>query len=192
MKRLRLAIDVDDVLAGFNQGFQKVAKGIYPDRPLLDLMPEDWYYTNWKLKFWELRRVWNKVFDTPWFWLGLDRLSNTKLLKELTDTHECYFLTARSDTGGISAKLQTEQWLKNAGVELPTVLISSDKVPIIKALNIDAFIDDKASTIEYGAHWNKCEMTLCSCSNNTTSQYPLRVDTFDEWAKRFLGDKWSY
>jgi uncharacterized HAD superfamily protein len=45
------------------------------------------------------------------------------------------------------AKYYSEIWLGAHGMQNPTVIISNDKGPIAKGLNLDIFIDDKPENI---------------------------------------------
>jgi len=53
---------------------------------------------------------------------------------------DVYFITSRP---GIDAKIQTEDWLYNAGYPHATVLISSAKGLCAQALKLDVYIDDR-------------------------------------------------
>lgn len=84
------------------------------------------------------------------FWLKLKPIEGAggviRRLNELTRVgNGVYFLTNRM---GDKAKLQTERWLFERGMDYPTVLLSGDKVPLIKALGIEFFIDDKPDTVQ--------------------------------------------
>lgn len=184
---MKLGIDVDDVLAGFIDRFRVIAKQMYPGREKFDLAPSDWFWTNWEMTPEENKAIWDKILGIPYFHTGLNVLPDTYLLQELTDKHDCYFVTARYTTGNVSAKLQTEAWLSNRfKISYPTVIIAHHKIPVINALGLEAFIDDKAETVRKAAEETKAEITLMTRPHNLWLDYPLRVDNFNQWASKFL------
>src|SRR5258706_7339654 len=58
--------------------------------------------------------------------------------------HEVYFITNRM---GIRAKHQTEIWLYSLGMNYPTVIVTGDKLPILRSLGVNFFVDDRYETI---------------------------------------------
>src|SRR5258707_517829 len=65
--------------------------------------------------------------------------------------HDLFFIPSRVPSLGVSPILETADWLKRYhGLSSPTVLVvdpASRKIPIAKALDLDAFVDDKPSTV---------------------------------------------
>lgn len=69
-----------------------------------------------------------------------------KRINALQLTHDVYFVTARP---GLDVKRQTETWLRLQGIEDPTVVISSKKGEMAKAIGADFSIEDKAGNAVY-------------------------------------------
>jgi 5'(3')-deoxyribonucleotidase len=152
---MRIGVDVDGVLADFNTSFierviQVTGKDLFPPRPF-DIpvwdYPQSYGYTDK-----ETHAVWENIKADPTFWYGLspypDTLDALHLFRDMANHHDIYFITARP---GIVAKQQTERWLRALGGDPswgPTVLISSDKLGCVKALNIELYIDDKTENIQ--------------------------------------------
>lgn len=95
--------------------------------------------------------VWEKVImqEGSTFWQTLPPIDKDKgvfsQLNHLSKSgHDIYFLTHRM---GSQAKLQTEKFLYEQGIDYPTVLLSGNKFPLIQSLQLDVFIDDKLETI---------------------------------------------
>lgn len=152
---MKLAFDIDGCLAWFTKGYADLIRKT-SGRDLLTeemiLNPPCW---NWDLAAGytkeEEKACWNLIFnELPYFWMDLSPIPGLDKefwhqLDILSDKHDVYFLTHRA---GIRAKQQTESWLYGQGIDLPTVILTGDKLPILKSIGIDAFIDDKPSTLE--------------------------------------------
>ena len=159
MLKRRVGCDVDGVLACFVTGFadrlaeiagDKVVNGAVLRQLAKDTaaFPTVWDwpqlhgYTND-----DVRAAWESVEQDDTFWQNLPVIEPeaVELLNALAmDGHEVYFLTARL---GIKAKWQTEQWLLAHGMLMPTVIITEQKAPVAKALELDCYIDDKLSNV---------------------------------------------
>ena len=159
-KTQRLVIDVDGVVAFFTGAYAellayeaggcKLHKG-WQDDPSF---PSRW---DWEVPAGydaaTVSRVWQEhIIASDSFWRGLAPLPDThyamRRLNWLANDGlaEVYFLTHRM---GNKAKHQTERWLYDkGGIDYPTVIISGpDKIPLLRDLQPDFFIDDKDSTM---------------------------------------------
>jgi 5'(3')-deoxyribonucleotidase len=149
---MRIGIDIDGVLADFNRDYinrclQVTGRDLFPPRPFEITTwnyPESFGYSAQ-----EVSAVWESIKTDPLFWYGLEAYpdageSITQLAYlERVEGYEVYFITARP---GVRVKQQTESWLKGLCAMpqyCPTVLISSHKGICAKALDLDAYIDDK-------------------------------------------------
>lgn len=153
---MKIGIDVDGVLADFNQDFiqtviDATGKDLFPPRPF-DIpcwdYPEHYGYTAADTK-----HVWQDVIiPDPTFWVSLEPYPGTEaalqLLKDRDDEHdEVYFITARP---GTFPKHQTEVWLRAHHGDFnwrPTVLISGMKGQCAEALRLDKYIDDRSENV---------------------------------------------
>lgn len=156
----RLAVDVDGVCALFTNAYAellayeasgcKLPAGWEKD----PTFPPQW---NWESQYGydaaTVKRVWeDHILAKDGFWKSLDPLPGTyyamRRLNWLANDGkaEVYFLTHRM---GNKAKQQTEKWLYDkGGIDYPTVILSGpDKLPLLRALNPDFFLDDKAETL---------------------------------------------
>lgn len=144
-----IGFDVDGVLADFTTPYRDLlvevtGKDLFPaDYPIAN--PPVWHfekalgYTNK-----DLDRVWAAIRASGNFWGQARPLPGMSALKRVYDgglrRENFYFITARP---GASAKRQTEVWLQNQGILLPTVLMSAAKGQCADALGLDYYIDDK-------------------------------------------------
>lgn len=178
---MRLALDIDGVLARFTDSYAHFLTretGIAFPRASEDF-PQEW--------FWERAmgvtpeqeaKVWTERILQPGskFWYKLHPMDGAggiiRRLNDLTRVgHEVFFLTHRM---GDKAKLQTERWLYSYGMNFPTVLLSGEKVPLIQALGVTFFIDDKPSTVVEAAEVME-KVYLMNAPYNVREEMPPNV-----------------
>lgn len=162
MKTLNIAIDIDGCLADFNSAYAQLLIKVAG----VDNLPKGWKED--KAQRWAPKWDWEELYgydfaiqDKVWrefirpnksFWKTLDPLHHeeaTAVIRHLNylsrmENHNVYFITHRNT---FRAKHQTEEWLERYGTHRPTVVISGDKIPALRALDIDIFIDDREDTI---------------------------------------------
>ncbi len=143
---MRIAIDVDGVLADFVLGFGQLLRRIEPkDIDLFD--PEFPPLWNWPEYYgWHkdtIARAWTEVENSGYFWKLLfpyaTAQEDMKLLEALSHRHEIYYLTNRA---GKTAKQETEEWLSSRGITNPTVVVCRNKGTFCKAVGVDIIVDD--------------------------------------------------
>jgi len=164
----RIGLDLDGVLVSFNHSYGDLLIKVSGE----DKLPEGWkqnpeFPPVWS---WESfygyshqveKQVWeHHILGSKNFWLRLKPMSHARetlaMLNSLekTGSAEIYFISHRMGAG---AKIQTMRWLYENGADFPTVLLSSDKVPLIKLLKLDFYIDDRIETMQelMGESWAK-------------------------------------
>ena len=167
VKDMKLGLDLDGVLANFNEGFRRrliSANGRdmniqpNPTGPYWD-WPQYYGYTND-----EVKATWDSIRTDPDFWQYLEAMPGASaflnwLWRIVADTNwnngrfteehnvEVYFLTSRNH--GPMVKRQTELWLLRNGWEGPaTVLITrGSKGPIAKSLGLTHVLDDRPENL---------------------------------------------
>lgn len=151
---MRIGFDVDGVLADFNRSFMDLfprvtGKSLFAP----DYWPHTWDYpqavgyTNE-----ETSAVWEHIKAGGAFWGNLEPLPDMDVLRKWMASdpipspfYEIYYVTSRM---GRNVKFQTETWLDDClGNIGNTVLISSEKGAIAKALKLDYYVDDRAENI---------------------------------------------
>jgi uncharacterized HAD superfamily protein len=160
---MRIGIDVDGVLAAFNEAFIELIKHELNIElpPVSGTYPDVWsYHRRDGVSAKQDQQLWNVIKTTP-FWSTLHAMAGApdavRRLNALANMgNDVYFITSRP---GALAKYYTEFWLRGHGMMNPTVLIAIDKGPIAEALNLNVFIDDKIENIKevlMCAPWVKC------------------------------------
>lgn len=163
---LRICCDLDGVLANFTDAYaaRLTFRTTIPFPPASDEWPKVWYWDRaMGITRDEETTTWEEdIIKSINFWKRLDPLPNARpavrWLNRLTHScNEVYFITNRI---GKKAKLQTEQWLYDLGMSYPTVIVTADKLPFLRALKANFFIDDKTETIQEIAAANLPDLKL--------------------------------
>lgn len=150
----RIAVDLDGVIFEFVNAYTDLLTEqtgvIFPASS--DIWPTTWFDPlDHGVSREDDMMVWNNYIlqENSTFWRLLHPVPGaTEAVAHLNQLahqgHEVYFI---SDRKGHGAKVQTEKALWDAGMRYPTVLLTPSKVPIIRSLDIDMFIDDKPETV---------------------------------------------
>jgi len=185
----KLGIDIDGCLANFNLDYGR----LFIELAGVNKFDEDWEgqleantfppVWNWETQAGytpvQIKKVWSEITHNDGFWSGLGELPGAreavkKLNKMANMGHEVYFITNRT---GIRAKHQTEIWLYGLGMNYPTVLVAGDKLPLLKALGIGVFIDDKPETVQEVAQAAlNIKLFLRDAPYNRDQTYPDNVN----------------
>lgn len=144
-----IAIDVDGICANFTDAYAKRLVKVTGENFLpkpLTLPCWDWDkhygYTSD-----QIQATWESITKDALFWQKLDPIPSPAVfarLNVIAQTHPTYFITNRM---GVKCKQQTEKFLYEAGINYPTVLITGNKKPVIEALKVEFFIDDRLDTM---------------------------------------------
>jgi hypothetical protein len=148
-----IGVDVDGVLANFFKAYESLiirssGVNLFGDKLYPNALPQTW---NWPETFgYEMRTiadVWDKIKASNSFWWHLEPLPGAEeFLRKLYESkHEAYFIT---DRPGVTAQVQTAQWLEKYGYKYPSVIISrKGKGAACDALSVDYYIDDKYENV---------------------------------------------
>lgn len=184
---------MDGVLANFNLSFgklfiQQTGHNLFGDNWESELsrneFPPVW---NWESHAGytpeQVGAVWAHIKQDIRFWRNLGYLPDAfKAVKKLNNLvnagHDVYFLTNRM---GQQAKLQSEKWLYDLGMNYPTVVMAADKLPLIKAIGLNLFIDDNYETVleVAAANLDGLKLYLRRAPYNQFQAYPDNVKHVD-------------
>lgn len=149
MSDLKIGVDVDGIVADFNESFirrviEVTGEDRFPARPF-DI--PTWNYPQYYgYSEAQVSAVWDSIKADPTFWVKLEPYAWTRKflarVNQFAQHAEVYFITSRL---GVRVKAQTEDWLMmyTDGFSQPTVLISSMKGYCAAALKLTHYIDDR-------------------------------------------------
>lgn len=151
---MKILVDLDGVVADFNSAFARLLKRINPSIILDATAPDFPDCWNWPERYGYSKedesKAWAEVKHSGVFWRSLfpypNGYADVEHLNILQRTHEIYFVTSRP---GVTAKRESEEWLRGMGFNGPTVIIcdSHSKADFVQAVKIDMVIEDKPETL---------------------------------------------
>jgi len=152
IRNLRIGFDCDGVLVNFSQAFLDIANRMFGTH----YATQD--QTGWDFETWchftpkQVDEVWVEIRATHNFWQTLLPIEPEARLYHANANHTLFFITSRVPVAGLTIEEQTQEWLDRYKlIRYPTVLVVphySLKLPLMQALKLDSFIDDKAETVE--------------------------------------------
>lgn len=141
---LRVAFDVDGVLADFQTAFRAVAA-----RFTRRTTTEHWNPESIRgLTSREVNRAWAEIARMPQWWLGLEPYEADEIVRLYQKARErrweVYFVTTRPPSAGETTQFQTQWWLETHGFHLPAVItVPGSRGELANALRLDVLVDDR-------------------------------------------------
>ena len=196
---LRLACDIDGVLARFDEAFIRIINELYPEKAL-PATHAPYHWDDWGLTDDETSRVWRRIKATPNFWTTLRPYHGaiedlSTFLSFQTSPMEFYYVTSRVQTCGDSALDQTRWWLEDQcrGLERYPVIVverGNDKAKLYKVLGIQYSVDDNYDNFSNAFGLPKHESYLYSRSwNSERPDFGRRVSTLNEYFEKVLASE---
>jgi hypothetical protein len=155
---MRIAFDLDGVLADLHTPFVQAAERLFPNRESAatdgggDAESPDpdvpQIAGDVSLSPRQMDAVWREIANTSDFWETLDEIEGGSIarLAALTDERgwEVIFLTSRPRSKGRTVQRQTQRWLEAKGFTLPSVyVVHGSRGRVADALAIDVVVDDR-------------------------------------------------
>jgi hypothetical protein len=140
---LRVAFDIDGVLADFRTAFQQAAKEAGVNTRALEESPSQDPLTSRDIK-----AIWDYVKRTPNWWTRLQPYEPGQLVRlyELARRWkwEVVFMTRRPSTEGDPVQFQTQWWIEQQGFYYPAVVtVPGSRGELANALRLDVIVDDQ-------------------------------------------------
>ena len=157
---LRIAFDLDGVLADLESLYRRIVDDLFDEVPASaapaersaeeaapGLADRDQPTVALVLSAWQENKVWQEIEEAENFWMSLEPHEPGVLarIQDLATRHrwEVFFVTDRPATAGETVQRQTQRWLIAHGFELPSVMVmTGPRGRLARALTLDYLIDD--------------------------------------------------
>jgi hypothetical protein len=157
---LRIAFDLDGVLADFESVYHRIAEDLFGEGPASaapaeqsaeeaapGLADRDRPTVALPLSAGQEDEVWQEIEKAENFWMSLEPHEPGVLarIQDLATRHrwEVFFVTHRPPTAGETVQRQSQRWLIAHGFELPSVMVmTGPRGRLARALTLDYLIDD--------------------------------------------------
>lgn len=153
---MKVMFDVDGVLAEFTESFTRLAfqHGLYK-KIVKGKDQATWAFDSENGDKMDEQAVWDIIDNSMNWWCTLNPMATEKEIDMLVDwmankKNTAYFMTARKNTVGSNADLQTRFWLKSIGIDTERWQVIAgvkDKGKLCKERDITIGIDDKPSNL---------------------------------------------
>ena len=181
-KRLNIGLDIDGVIGNFTDSARKLLKEMY-GKPDDSAVQTTWSFSSLGISSDEERAFWQKLDTIPNWWLQLKPIPGTSRLWDICNRHRVVFITNRKDGSGWPIEVQSQEWLcENFHLFRPNVLISDNKGPLMDALKLDYYIDDRPKNVEETCLASRhCQVALYDTTYNQEYKYGWRVRSLDDF-----------
>lgn len=182
-KRLNIGLDIDGCIGNFMGAARELLKEMYNGRPSDDMIQTGWGLDSLGINKEEERAFWKKLDEIPNWWLNQKVMPGTSRLWDAVHNHRVIFITNRKEGTGWPIDIQTQEWLcRNFHLHRPNVIISDNKGPLMDALKLDYFLDDRPKNVEEAANASThCQTALYDATYNQDFKYGWRVKSLDDF-----------
>jgi hypothetical protein len=141
---LRVAFDIDGVLADFRTAFQQASR----EAGITSTVPDTESPSADPLSSRDIKAIWDYVKRTPNWWIRLSAYEPGQLVRlyELARLRkwEVVFMTRRPSTEGDPVQFQTQWWIEQHGFYYPAVVtVPGSRGELANALRLDVIVDDQ-------------------------------------------------
>ena len=196
-----IMIDLDGVLADFTEGFTRIANKLWGHPIVLQKDQIEWrmpFCTNHQQDI-----VWEEIRTDPRWWVMLNRmvaLSTMFRIEALQRMHEILFVTSRVSNASPPGE-QSRRWLRMHGVPNASVIVSSEKGAVARAVGATHSLEDRLenaldiagtqpNTYLINRPYNQVlttELSFYPIHKLASYEYITRVDTVDQFLDKVEG-----
>jgi uncharacterized HAD superfamily protein len=185
--------DVDGVLADFVFGFTTLANELFGTKIITTPEQVSWNFRTWGLMTKEQENAtWDALKQDPYWWARLQSLAPRETFEQINAlqvANDVVFATSRvSDVS--PPGWQTKRWLRDHGIYSPSVVVTSKKGEMARAIQANFSIEDKLENA-WCIHWiSDKPQTVSYIINRPYNQLPVtpeigkalpRVATVDQF-----------
>jgi 5'-nucleotidase len=174
-----ILVDMDDVLAKFEQGFLERWRRCYPDLPFVPLDQRNVFYAEKQYPD-EHREKVRRLIRAQGFFLGLEPVEGgLEALREMTAAgHEVFLCTAPISNSINCPKEKTEWVLNHLGVDYVKRLILAPDKTLVRG---DFLIDDRPDADRAGLLTPVWEHVVFDCPYNRAVVGKRRLAAWRDW-----------
>lgn len=187
---MNLALDCDGVLFDFNSAFVQWARQEHPSLVCPNVgnhWPRAWDYLDEYLGKAEVSKLWRKVIRSRCFWRDISPYwwSADLLEAAYARADNIYFITSRSgdhvQRQTWMALLDITQEVSHSGAVIP-VNSPELKIPLLRDLKIDFFVDDKKETVAHAlAECPNTQVAVWDQPWNRDIHFPVRLTSVEDF-----------
>jgi len=164
---MRIAFDLDGVLADLHRTFAATALRLFPglddadvaspaagasppsDEPVEADAKDEQEDAGMPLERHQVSAVWQELCGQTDFWASLEEIEKGTVARiaSIAESRrwEVLFITSRPRSAGATVQRQTQRWLSSHGFEMPSVyVVHGSRGKIADSLQLDVVVDDRA------------------------------------------------
>lgn len=183
---MRAMLDIDGCLAEFVKSFTQWCCEVGVATEQLTAADQK----DWQLGYpFKSDEVWDKLKATRNWWMRVEPIvtpQEIKLLNNISQFHDLYFITNRPGTVGLNAEQQSEQWLRSLGMDTSRVSVlatKGSKGELCQSLNITVALEDRLENlVDLKAHG----VTAVARGWQYNASWEPRVNSVGEFLDKYI------
>ncbi len=174
-----ILVDMDDVLAKFEQGFLDRWQSCYPDLPFVPLDQRVVFYAERQYPA-EHREKVRRLIRAPGFFLGLEPVAGgLEAMREMAAAGHEVFLCTAPISGSVSCPQEKTEWvLRHLGPDFVKRLILAPDKTLVRG---DLLVDDRPDADQAGIMKPTWEHVIFDCPYNRAVAGKRRLTDWRDW-----------